>query len=208
MWSGIRPKENPREKQLFNLADDIGEANNRIEQHPEVTQRLVKALEDHIYHVNFPDGCDDVLPEGDFESLGGRMLPPRWQSGDAPEGVTVKVSAVKDGDNTCISLSRSEPDKGWTALKTREIRGLDNATYTVSFRAKALDAPVQLSLLYVNPWSWVRGETFEITTEWQTYRHSAVADTLGEFRKTMFLRMDMQNAGTVLVDDVKLSFER
>ena len=208
MWSGIRPKENPREKQLFNLADDIGEQNNRIEQHPEVTQRLVKALEDHIYHVSFPDGGDDVLPEGDFENLGDRRIPQGWQSGDAPEGVTVEVSPVKDGGNTFISLSRSGSDKGWTALKTREIRGLDNATYTATFRAKAVGDPVTVKVFFLNPWSWHKAKDFALTNEWQTYTHSAVADTLGEFRKTMFVRMDMQSAGTVLIDDVKLSFER
>jgi len=39
-----KPKENPKEKQLFNLADDIGESKNVIDQHPEVRERLLKLL--------------------------------------------------------------------------------------------------------------------------------------------------------------------
>jgi hypothetical protein len=34
-WSGVRAKENPMEKQLFNLADDPGETNNLVEKYPE-----------------------------------------------------------------------------------------------------------------------------------------------------------------------------
>ncbi len=37
-----KPKENPKEKQLFNLAKDIGESNNVIDRHPEVRERLQK----------------------------------------------------------------------------------------------------------------------------------------------------------------------
>lgn len=47
-WSTPRgqakPKENPEEKQLFNLAEDIGESNNVIDQYPEVASRLKKLL--------------------------------------------------------------------------------------------------------------------------------------------------------------------
>ncbi len=42
-----KPKENPREKQLFNLADDIGESTNVIDQYPEVLERLKKLLDDN-----------------------------------------------------------------------------------------------------------------------------------------------------------------
>ena len=65
-----------------------------------------------------------------------------------------------------------------------------------------------MNVFFLNPWSWHKAEDFALTNEWQTYSHSAVADTLGEFRKTMFLRMDIMNNGTVLIDDVKLSFDR
>lgn len=39
-----KPKENPKEKQLYHLAKDIGESNNVIEQYPEVAARLKKLL--------------------------------------------------------------------------------------------------------------------------------------------------------------------
>ncbi|MHC4248472.1 MAG: sulfatase-like hydrolase/transferase [Planctomycetota bacterium] len=42
MWSGVRAKENPKETQLFNLTDDPGEANNVIEQRPDVAERMKK----------------------------------------------------------------------------------------------------------------------------------------------------------------------
>jgi arylsulfatase A len=37
-----KPKENPREKQLFNLAKDISESKNVIDQYPEIKERLRK----------------------------------------------------------------------------------------------------------------------------------------------------------------------
>ncbi|MCP4786349.1 MAG: sulfatase [Fuerstiella sp.] len=42
MWSGVVGKENPQVIQLFNLADDPGEANNVIQQYPEVAERMKK----------------------------------------------------------------------------------------------------------------------------------------------------------------------
>ena len=41
---GSTPKKNPRETQLFNLAEDIGESNNVIDQHREVAERLSALL--------------------------------------------------------------------------------------------------------------------------------------------------------------------
>jgi hypothetical protein len=41
-WSGVKAEENPHEIQLFNLADDPGEADNVIEQYPEVTERMTR----------------------------------------------------------------------------------------------------------------------------------------------------------------------
>jgi arylsulfatase A-like enzyme len=45
-WSapGSTPKENPRVTQLFNLAEDISESNNVIDQYPEVAERLRSLL--------------------------------------------------------------------------------------------------------------------------------------------------------------------
>jgi len=43
-WSGVRARENPREKQLFNLAHDPGESKNMIEKHPELVERLKTLL--------------------------------------------------------------------------------------------------------------------------------------------------------------------
>lgn len=43
-WSSVQAKENPKEKQLFDLADDPGEANNLIEKYPELAQRLTALL--------------------------------------------------------------------------------------------------------------------------------------------------------------------
>jgi arylsulfatase A len=45
---GQMPKENPKEKQLFNLAEDIGESKNVIDQNPKVTARLKKL------HIEYP----------------------------------------------------------------------------------------------------------------------------------------------------------
>jgi len=41
-----KPKENPRETQLFNLAEDIGESKNVIDQHPEVQARLKRLFDE------------------------------------------------------------------------------------------------------------------------------------------------------------------
>jgi len=42
-----KPKENPNEKQLFNLAEDIGESSNVVDQHPEVLARLKKLFDEN-----------------------------------------------------------------------------------------------------------------------------------------------------------------
>ena len=41
---GSTPKKNPHVTQLFNLAEDVGETNNVIGQHPEVAERLRELL--------------------------------------------------------------------------------------------------------------------------------------------------------------------
>ena len=43
-WSGVKTKENPKERQLFNLGEDIGESNNVIEEHFDVAERLTTLL--------------------------------------------------------------------------------------------------------------------------------------------------------------------
>ena len=43
-WSGIKVKKNPTEHQLFNLAEDVGETTNVIDQYPEVAERLKTLL--------------------------------------------------------------------------------------------------------------------------------------------------------------------
>ena len=44
MWSGIKTRPNPREKQLYNLVEDPGETKNLIEEHPELAERLATIL--------------------------------------------------------------------------------------------------------------------------------------------------------------------
>ena len=44
-WSGVKAKENPHEIQLFNLADDPGEADNVIDKYPEVAQQMKKTFD-------------------------------------------------------------------------------------------------------------------------------------------------------------------
>ncbi|MGB0580035.1 MAG: sulfatase-like hydrolase/transferase [Limisphaerales bacterium] len=43
-WSGVKAKENPMEKQLFNLADNPSESENLFEEHPELAKRLTELL--------------------------------------------------------------------------------------------------------------------------------------------------------------------
>ena len=43
-WSGIKAKENPMEKQLFNLAENPSESNNLLDKHPELAERLTALL--------------------------------------------------------------------------------------------------------------------------------------------------------------------
>jgi hypothetical protein len=42
-----KPKENPKETQLFNLAEDIGESKNVTDQHPEALTRLKKLFDEN-----------------------------------------------------------------------------------------------------------------------------------------------------------------
>ena len=37
---------------LYNLKDDIGETKNRVNEYPEVAQKLSQALEDHLSRLN------------------------------------------------------------------------------------------------------------------------------------------------------------
>lgn len=43
-WSGVTAKENPMEKQLFNLAQNVSESKNLYDEHPDVAQRLTALL--------------------------------------------------------------------------------------------------------------------------------------------------------------------
>ena len=42
------PKDNPREQYLFNLKSDVGETTNVMDQYPEVTERLMQQLGEHL----------------------------------------------------------------------------------------------------------------------------------------------------------------
>jgi len=71
-WSGVRAKENPKEEQLFNLAEDIGESNNVIAQNSELAQRL-KALLSRSSNQTMVT-FDLAPPEGTrYEAEGGEV---------------------------------------------------------------------------------------------------------------------------------------
>jgi arylsulfatase A len=107
-WSiprGIpKPKENPREKQLFNLAEDIGEANNLIASHPEVAKRLSSLipLSPNVTMLVFdpepPNGTRYELEKGEVSggaSGGGRHVGNMQKTGAA---VTINVDGEKGGE--------------------------------------------------------------------------------------------------------------
>lgn len=53
-WKAVRMPMHTGEIELYNLADDLGEANNIASQHPDIVDALKKAMESsHVEHVNW-----------------------------------------------------------------------------------------------------------------------------------------------------------
>ena len=95
-WSGVKTTENPKEEQLFNLADDPGEAKNLIEQYPEVVERLKPLLSQSpnqtmvIFEPGPPNGTRYELEAG--EVSGGANAGNRHVGGMQNLGASVAIS--------------------------------------------------------------------------------------------------------------------
>jgi arylsulfatase A len=99
-----RPKENPREKQLFNLTEDIGESTNVIAQYPEVAKRLIALVPQSpnvsmvLYDPGPPNGTRYELEKGKVSggaSAGGSHVGNMQKPGAA---VTINVDGMKGGE--------------------------------------------------------------------------------------------------------------
>ncbi|MEM7391022.1 MAG: carbohydrate-binding domain-containing protein, partial [Verrucomicrobiota bacterium] len=84
-WSGVRFKENPKEKQLFNLDEDIGETKNLIGQYPELAGRLAGLLS---------QGSDPAIALFDPAPPAGRRY--EWESGTLSGGAVARGTAVRN----------------------------------------------------------------------------------------------------------------
>jgi len=98
-----RPQDNPQEEQLFNLAEDVGESNNVIDQYPEVAQRLKALLAQSpdvsmvLYEPEEPSGTRYELEKGEVSggaNAGSRHVG-NMQAPDA--AVAIDVDGGKKG---------------------------------------------------------------------------------------------------------------
>ncbi|SMO75185.1 Por secretion system C-terminal sorting domain-containing protein [Saccharicrinis carchari] len=131
------------------------------------------AFDDIIYTAGATQPENPNLYTGGIDI--GESTHPLWDSwfGDGGNG------SVTYFENHLATVSVNEA--GWASYSVQLFQdnmNLPNATYTLTFRAKA-DAPRSINVnvgkgLNVDPWfdPFMDGVTFDITTEWQTYTHT------------------------------------
>ncbi len=107
-WSGVRAKENPKEKQLFNFGEDIGESNNVIEEHPELAKRLTTLLSQSpnqtmvLFDPAPPNGTRYELETG--EVSGGAIAGSRHVGNMQTPGAAVAISVDGGSDGGDFEL--------------------------------------------------------------------------------------------------------
>ncbi len=136
---GSTPKENPGVTQLFNLADDIGESNNVIDQYPEVADRLRALLPVSpnvsmvVYAPAPPHGTRYSIKKGEAIEVDGG-------AGGTFEAVI--AFATKTGSTCAILVNGEEQEqlgfpnvKSWSKKKTGKLTLiLKPGTNTVEIR--------------------------------------------------------------------------
>jgi|GEM_PF-61469 len=126
-WSGVdKSLENPSEKQLFNLAEDIGESRNQFDQHPEVAARLKELMAQSpnvsmvLHDTRPPAGTRYELEAGEVSgkaNAGNRHVGNMQIRGAT---VSISVDGSKGGEARAILGYASAGNSGFDLLVNGE----------------------------------------------------------------------------------------
>jgi len=137
---GSTPKENPGVTQLFNLAEDVGESNNVIDQYPEMTKQLRDLLPLSpnvsmvLYEPASPHGTRYTIKKDEAIEVDGRK-------GGRFEAVI--AFATKTGSTCAVLVNGVEQEalgfpnvKSWSEKKTGKVTlELKPGTNTIEIRS-------------------------------------------------------------------------
>ena len=219
------------EYQLYDLEKDIGETTNLIARYPEVVKELRQLLDFERQQAKGINGVAsprpgkakpvaapvkkgtapksartavNLLPEGSFDPRWGETLSPGWKLKTFKKGDNIgsaKVESASDNGNTCLKFSSTG---GVWSLQSRDVVAAAGTTYTLTLRAKALGKPTRAALFLISPWDLVEQKEVAVTASWKTYTLTVTPDNLGK-GNNLLMRVDLSEAGSILIDDITLS---
>ncbi len=199
------PRKTENTDQLYDLEKDPAEQRNVFSHYPEVVQRLKNELNKVKPALREEDGAtENLLPEGGFDQMKGGELYPGWQLKTFKKGDSVgaaSVEVVNDNGNPCLKFSSTG---GTWSLMSRSVDAQLGKTYTLTLRAKALNKPTPVTLYLISPWELVEQQEVLVSSEWQTYTLSVTADKLGR-GNNLLMRIDLEGADSIRIDDIKLT---
>lgn len=198
------PRKAENSDQLYNLENDPGELHNVFSQYPEVVERLKKQLGKVKGAPKRARPVGNLLPEGNFDRMKGAELSPGWELKTyRKEGNigSAQMEAAVDNGNPCLRFSCTG---GQWSIMSRSVTAQVGATYTLTLRAKAEGSPTEATLYLISPWDLIEQKDVSVSTAWKTYAVTVKADKLST-ENNLFMRVDLAGAGSILIDDVKLT---
>ncbi len=222
--TGKRVRQSGKKDQLYDVENDIGEKNNLMQQYPEIVKELRDLLDLERQQVKGLNGVPyprpdqkhpspqkkangsvgNLLPEGGFEQMKGQSRPAGWIFKTFKKGTAIGTGStepVEESGNNALKVSCTGGQ--WT-LMSRFADAQVGKTYTLSLRAKALDAPTRVTIALNSPWELAEEKKVVLTAEWKRYTLTAKATQLGP-GNNIRARIDLLGAGSILIDDVTIS---
>jgi len=198
------PRKSENTNQLYDLEKDLGEQHNLYSNNPEVVQQLKQLLSEVKPAPKAVKPVGNLLPEGSFDQMKGAKLSPGWELKTFKKGADVgsaNVASYTEDGNCCLKFSS---DGGQWSIMSRAVDAQEGLRYTLTVRIKSLGKSTKATLYMISPWELVESLDVTITSEWKTYSMVVTPTKLGAGRN-LLVRLDLLGAGTLLVDDVKLS---
>jgi beta-glucanase (GH16 family) len=151
-------------------------------------------------------GGDDSGTGGDDSGTGGDELLANGSFENGTEGWN-GGTVIAEGDNNVFTADVAAPGNPWDVNLSQVMTITPDATYVLSFKAKAsVERNIIAGLgLAHDPWTNIT-ETPALTTEWQTFTYTLTTSGFGDDNSRVLFDMGAE-AGTVYLDDISVTIQ-
>lgn len=116
-------------------------------------------------------------------------------------------TVIAEGDNNVFTAEVAAPGNPWDVNLSQVMTIVPDATYVLSFKAKASVARTIIAGLGLahDPWTNIT-ETVALSTEWQSFTYTLTTSSFGDDNSRVLFDMGSE-AGTVYLDDISVTLQ-